>query len=335
MSNLRLQHWLKQEACLDSPLYRITAVLRDKQRLEALNREWNVRNPDRPRDLDCPFVVNLCRHYGGDEILWDKDDVQRNFGLLMQKNTAKYDIYVTPIDKGHHYLLIDDLTAEGKDYIKREYSPCLIHTSSEDNYQAVVKIPRVDNPKEQSYANLYLQQLNHLPRGYGGDYGISGVIHPFRIAGMNNKKPGRGDYQTKIELYRPGAICDRAIRELQEIRETAEVNPIREKQPPRDWNPGEPGPIDQTFREMWEKEHRRAKYLVDEGVYSRVDLSTIDYRVCKKLLEQGEDSDSIAGALARESPGIATRHRSDPWGYIERTVEAAEPSTTLINDGIA
>ena len=67
--------------------------------------------------------------------------------------------------------------------------------SSGDNIQAIIKTPRRDdNRGEQSAANALVVELN---REFG-DPDFSGVVHPFRTAGLVNKKPGRGNAFTKI-----------------------------------------------------------------------------------------------------------------------------------------
>lgn len=80
-------------------------------------------------------------------------------------------------------------------------------TSSEGNYQAVIKVRRNTTfDKEQSAANKIVVAINKA----FGDPKVSGVRRPFRMAGFWNKKPERDDEITQIDwgLSSPEAICE-------------------------------------------------------------------------------------------------------------------------------
>ncbi len=322
---------------MSAPQYRLTAVDRDAVRVRELNRRWNERHPERPRSEDDPHVINLCKRPGEDEVLWRAEDVVKNFPTLQYRNVERYDVYVAPIDSQFHYLLLDDLTASGVEYIKTRYSPCLVQTSSQDNFQVILKAPKTEvSPAEQSAANFLLQRLNCLPDGCGGDRGISGAIHPFRVCGFQNKKTGRGDFLTKIELYRPGAVCPVATAELEECRETIRVRPPRvqperTREEPERVDFGVPTPLDEVFLREWRKQSAWSTALVFRGVYPNRDDSTIDYRVCKKLLRQGFSPEDLVGPFARCSPRVAERH-PNLKSYIWTTLDSAlsdEPEVKL------
>ena len=335
--NLRLQAWHRQESCLSAPQYRVTVVDRDTERVRELNRRWNMKHPEKPRSEDEPHVINLCKKPGEAEILWTAADVVKNFGTLEYRNANQYDVYVTPIDSSFHHLLLDDLTASGVNYIKARYSPCLAQTSSRDNYQAIIRVPKLEiSPAEQSAANFLLQRLNRLPDGCGGDRGISGTIHPFRVCGFQNKKTGRGDFLTKIELYRPGAVRPVATAGLEECREAIRVRPSHKQaektsEVVEKTDFGPVTPLDEVFLREWRKQSAWSTALVFRGVYPNRDDSTIDYRTCKKLLNQGFTPEELAGPFARCSPRVAERH-PNLSSYIRGTLDAAlsdEPEVDL------
>jgi hypothetical protein len=311
------QVWDRQHSALQAPLYRVTV---------------------RGRGDQDGKTMNLCKDKkdkSGVEHLWTADEVRKQIPSLEYWNVRGYDIYITPIDDRYHHILVDDLTAKGVEYIKSMgYSPCLVQVSSADNYQMILRVPKSEtSPEEQSAANILLQKLNALPDGCGGDRAISAPRHPFRMAGFNNKKPSRGNVQTKIELLKPDTVCDKATLELQVIREERSIARAKDATKQRrtaietieDRTTARPAGetvADKDFRCRWNKIHGLAKKKVREGIWQTVDDSAIDYRVCKEMMQAGYSEEDTALALQRCSPGLFDRHRN-PDDYVRRTIAAA------------
>ncbi len=315
------QVWDRQHSALQAPLYRLTVRGRAEQAGKA---------------------INLCKDKSGVEHLWTADEVRKQIPSLEYWNVRGYDVYITPMDEDYHHILIDDLTLKGVEYLKASgFSPCLVQISSENNYQAIIRVPKAEtSPEEQSAANILLQKLNALPDGCGGDKTISAPRHPFRMVGFHNKKPGRGNTQTKIESLRPGAICSRATEELNAIREARAADRRRETEERnrietrtrrhaietiRDrtiQRPDGETDADRDFRLKWNKWHGLAKKNVREGIWQNVDDSAIDYRVCREMLANGYEEEETADSLRRCSPKLYDRHNS-PEDYIRRTIRAA------------
>ena len=330
--NLRVQAWYKQAACLDAPQYRVTVVDRDAERTAEYNRRWNEKHPDEhPRKLDDVHAINLCRK-DGIETLWNTTEVVERFSTFEYYNVNRYDIYVTPMDPGYHHILLDDLTIQGVEYVKEHYAPCLIQASSANNYQAIVRVPKAEvSPDEQSAANLLIQRLNRLPKGCGGDSGISAPIHTFRMCGFSNKKPGRKDVRTELVLYRPGAVCEKAAAELAECREeirkkrataAAPRTTTEKKSGTVEIDMGSPTPFDNVFEREWRKQKGLAKKNVRIGVWQKEDDSSIDFRTCLELLKKGHGAEEIAPSFKRKSPGVAGRHDMLE-DYVSRTLRKA------------
>jgi hypothetical protein len=275
---------------------------------------------------------------GGQEVLWTAEGVKSKISELAHYNARGFDVYLTPVDDGFHHILFDDLTPQGVEYVKKNYSPCEIHTSSEGNFQAVLRVPKPTvSTAEQSAANELLRKLNHLPAGCGGDKSISAARHPFRMVGFKNRKPGRESFQAKIELVRPGTVCERAAAELEAIREARRaqaqsqervqrVQAIEAAGDTRTPRPEGETVADQTFRWEWKKNYGLALKKTGEKVWAGPDLSTIDFRVCQEMLIRGYPEEAVAEALERCSPGLCDRHGNDPKGYAARTVAAAAAS---------
>jgi len=308
------QVWDRQHSALQAPSYRVTV---------------------RGRGAEDGKTINLCKRKDGTEATWTADEVKAQIPTLEYWNARGYDIYLTPIDDQYHHILVDDLTAKGVEYIQSMgYSPCLIQVSSADNYQAILRVPKAEtSPEEQSAANILLQKLNALPDGCGGDRAISAPRHPFRMTGFYNKKPSRGNVQTKIKLLKPDTVCAKATLELQVIREERAITRAKDATKQRRTaietirdrtiqRPDGETSADKDFRFRWNKFHGLARKNVREGIWQNVDDSAIDYRACKEMMQAGYSEEDTALALQRCSPGLFDRHRN-PDDYVRRTIAAA------------
>jgi hypothetical protein len=288
--------WAKQSEALGAPEYRLTL----KSRVEGF----------------VDFNMGKGKGADGAEIFYQPDAVAKMIPYLSRQNLVGYDIYITPIDKKHHYLLIDDSTPEKIDQMRSEgFAPALVQQSSAGNLQAIFKIHRIDQPREQKAANALVVTLN---KAYG-DPKLSGVIHPFRMAGFANKKPGRNNAFTRV-IEAAGVICSHAAGWLADIRNRMKPAPVPLPKKPSKVAKIEPSvsqPADLRFIKIWEREERFAKTKS-----WNVDLSILDYRVAKGMLSEGFTSSDVAGAMQRKSPDIETRHPNTS-AYIRHTVGKA------------
>lgn len=339
------QMWERQHSALQAPHYRLTLRWRGpavdpitgKKSPTSINL-GKIRDGSPTPAVDPGLGTLTTREDGGQEVLWTADGVKKKIPELAHYNARGFDVYLTPVDDGFHHLLFDDLTPQGVEYVKKNYSPCEIHSSSKNNFQAILRIPKAEvSEAEQSVANELLRRLNHLPAGCGGDKSISAARHPFRMAGFKNKKPGRESFQSKIELVRPGTVCERAAAELESIREARRAQAQSQERAQRVQaietagdhsirRPEGETVADQVFRWEWKKIHGLALKKTDEGVWAGPDLSVIDYRVCQEMLIREYSETAVAEALERCSPSLCDRHSSDPKGYAARTVAAAAAS---------
>ena len=187
--------WQRQSTALGAPEYRLTLKSR--------------------KDDLASFSLGKGKGPDGSERFYTPDSVADLIPYLSRQNLLGRDIYITPIDKAHHYLVIDDATPDGIAEMRADgFVPALVQESSAGNVQAILKIPRRNEPGEQKAANQLVVALNKK----WGDDAFSGVIHPFRMAGFANKKPGRDNAFTRI-LDAAGTICDHATKWLAGIRD--------------------------------------------------------------------------------------------------------------------
>lgn len=305
--------WQEQSLAIGSEFYRITLV----ERTQAARR----------------MNVGKGKGKNGEEKFFTAEEVRDMIPKLEFWNARGNDIYITPIDADYHYILADDLTLSGKKYVEENYAPVLIQVSSRDNWQAVIKVPRMENTKEeQSCANELMRKINAES---GGDEKISAVVHPFRLAGFQNKKPNRENEYTRIIAANPGAISLRAEKELEEIRAARKAeaekvererreNAIRSAEKTREnrniLRPQDETMLDFEFREIWGRQKKFAQKMIENGKWQKIDYSAIDFRVCRELLKAGYEPEKIEEALLKCSPALASRHSGD---YVFRTIQAA------------
>jgi hypothetical protein len=170
-----------------------------------------------------------------------------------------------------------------------------------------------------------------------GDAKFSGVVHPFRMAGFSNKKPGRESAFTRI-LEARHRICPKAADLLQQLRQAAdgqaerarksreqekiEADATRQAQRSRDQ-----AELELLFEhdDDAERAFRRAAAGVRAWVKLRgfaEDASRVDYRACISMLSAGFGEDQVQAGMIAGSDDLATRHR-DPEGYTRLTVRNA------------
>ena len=99
---------------------------------EAIERQVEAMGAD-------VFEVGLLKPGATPEMMprtWDKATLLRSVGWLKYQNSQGRNIYIRP--KGEHSLsLIDDLTRESVDRMKREgFEPCVVVETSPGNFQA-------------------------------------------------------------------------------------------------------------------------------------------------------------------------------------------------------
>lgn len=301
--------WDAQHGALQSPGYRLTLM----SRVENLSS----------------FNVGKDRGTDGSEKIYDAGEVRALIPYLSAHNLRGRDIYLTPMDPAHHYMVVDDMTPQSEaDMLAAGYRPALIQESSAGNRQAVLKVLKAPGRDEQRAANAVVVDLN---RRYG-DPNFSGVIHPFRMAGFSNKKPGRNNAFTRI-VQAAGDLCARAAAALDTARQrmigerksasTTVKNsaPRREHSAPRQEHRAASGG---AAGAAFDRARSMVEGLANERGWTR-DESRLDYRAAQIMAGDGWAADDIGAAIMARSPNLGDRHR-DPLGYATLTAENASMS---------
>jgi hypothetical protein len=293
----KVSAWREQAAALDAPAYRITFT----PRREGLH----------------PFNQGKGRGPEGGERFYSADEVESLIPLMSRHNMRGYDVYVTPIDSEHHYLVVDDMTAESHSRLTGAgYQPALVQESSDDNRQAVLKAPRqTDGGRaEQSAANRVVRRLNKEV----GDPDFSGAMHPFRVAGFSNKKPGKQDAFTRL-IEATGAICQRTVERLAKARQWVADQQAEQSR----------GQRAEAIRHAVPASHH-GSYATPADEYrcrarnqpAESDWSRVDFGVAVGMLRDGWQAIQVEQAIIEASPALSDRHR-DTDGYARRTIEKA------------
>ena len=120
---------------------------------------------------------------GEPERVLSRDEVVRLVPRLSAENGAGWNIFLTPLDPAVHHVLVDDLTAVGlAELHSRGYAPAAVLETSPGSHQAIVKIPVTAAPKAD--VNNWFKDVNRDL----GDPKITGLVHPMRLAGYQNRK---------------------------------------------------------------------------------------------------------------------------------------------------
>lgn len=194
----------EQLLALSAPSYRITAMF---DTAEGDRKAVNVGKALRAKD-----------HLTQGEVL-------ELIPELTRYNARGGNIFVTPIDDAAQHILVDDMTMETMaQMLSKGYAPALLQQSSPNSIQAVLKVPLKEGSKADR--NEAFKDLN---RAYG-DEKITGLVHPFRLAGFENRKEKHRNEDGKFPFVRiveaVNRFCGKAVglvREYQERREAIEA----------------------------------------------------------------------------------------------------------------
>jgi hypothetical protein len=317
----KIAAWRAQHAALGALAYRITLVDRDPERIAKHGR------------MGLGYV--LGKKTGHD--IKTPGEVEAAISTLRRENARKFDIYITPIDDKNHYLLIDDIHEEKAGKLRKfkadGFTPALIQFSSNDNFQAILKVPKIDG--DHDFANQIFQKLN---TDYGEPGIKGGVVHPFRMVGFANKKPGKSGF-TKLIDANPGAICEKTSELIKFAMENhdaekkareVEKEKTRRLQAIENHNqmPLNPGSNDAVLR-AYQKSFNRTLGLAKQKGWT-IDYSRIDFAASKDLIKQGYQSEALERAITIGSPSLELRKGQHMADYARLTVQKVMVSNDVI-----
>jgi hypothetical protein len=170
---------------------------------------------------------NLGKREGQAERTWSRDEVLGMVPVLSARNAQGGNIFVTPLDPSTRHVLVDDLAADDVAALKgRGYRVATLTQTSPGNHQAVIKVG-TDLPEDA--CNEWFKAMNREL----GDARITGLSHPFRLAGFQNRKEKHqqpnGHYPFVRLIEATNRFCARARQVVQGMAQVMHQAP----RPPR------------------------------------------------------------------------------------------------------
>jgi hypothetical protein len=160
------------------------------------------------------------------ETLFNRNEIIGLIPRLTEKNANGWNVYITPIDPAVRHVLADDLTADGlADLKQRGYAPAVVLETSSGNHQAVLKVPiEIDGVGvEKDAVNEWFKDLNRDL----GDEKITGLAHPFRLAGFENRKAKHqaedGRFPFVVLVQSVNRFCRKSIRVVRAYAQRSEA----------------------------------------------------------------------------------------------------------------
>jgi len=288
----KVKAWETQHDALQSSAYRITCMSRDEKKK----------------------TFNLGKQKDGTEKVFNFQEVTAKIPELRAKNAQGYDIYITPMDDKFHYLVIDDIKTVDVEKVKEECKPTLVQMSSDDNYQAVIIVNKLDYGNEQKVANKLVVELNNK----FGDARFSGVIHPFRMAGFSNKKTERKNFITRVIHNMQGLVTnvfDKFMNDFRLSKPVVTKNSVVKKDfiAVLNDNPAS------KFEEVFNKSYRKILGLAEKNGWN-FDASVVDFNVAKDLLKIYHSRQVYE--MLKNSPNLSERHKNVD-AYLTKTINNA------------
>jgi hypothetical protein len=147
--------------------------------------------------------------------------------LRFENNQGKH-IHITPMDDAATYILLDDARVSVQQLEERGFQPCLAQRTSWNSEQVVFKVPKgLDR-------TAVLALFNEMNRTMG-DVEMTGLRHPFRLAGFRNMKTkhhrdGKQPFVTVTKAV--NRFCERCTALVVDIMRRTEEG-VRPGQPSR------------------------------------------------------------------------------------------------------
>lgn len=234
----------------------------------------------------------------------------------------RYDLYLMPLSEKFYFFLVDDLTKAGYlKFFEAGFRPSVLQTTSQGNYQAILKaaVPSADN--FHNAANALFLDLN---REYG-DIKIKAVLHFHRMPGTFNFKPTRRLEDGSAPPIKLIKTADRTCTLTEELweKKITEIKLEREKYGAETDKP-EGGSTE--ISKVDPAEAFFIHYQDIEKYFSRVgaDYSTVDFMVGVRMRVTGHSREAIEFIFedcARSARPPEAREKHRDWeGYAKKTL---------------
>ena len=115
------------------------------------------------------------------------DELREHMGEMLKLQNRGENLYFTPLSDTHNFIVVDDMTAESVEQMKKDYfKPCAVIESSPGNFQCILAYKKFEYYPEfdREMANRVAKELNEKY----GDPNLSGAVHPHRAPYFGNFK---------------------------------------------------------------------------------------------------------------------------------------------------
>jgi hypothetical protein len=319
-----------------TPLYRVTFIDRDQERIKKCGYTHSVLGKSKNKHEDDHYDLKTA------------SEIESDIDVLISKNNRGYDVYITPVDPHFYYLLVDDLHEQKKGFegrysafMKSGYTPVLIQESSDDNFQAIIKIPRTKRDSKSLEHETVNKLFKDIDKLYGEGNIQGGVVHAFRLAGFSNRKPSKNGRFTIVKATHSGAICEKARLQVAKMMANRDAEKEKSKaakvkvarlEAIKSHESDPLGRNDALVVKAYKAEFSRVIGLVEKGcIKGDLDMSTVDFWVAKALLIEGYTAHKISRAIVAVSPDITYRKPGRELEYAELTVANAALHEDVVN----
>nr|WP_269635762.1 DNA-primase RepB domain-containing protein [Polaromonas glacialis] len=243
---------------------------------------------------------------------YSADQVEALIPKLREFSGKGFDVYLTPVDPAHHYLVVQGLTPANLDGLRADgYVPALVQQSGKHDLRAVLKAPREsDREDEPSLADAVSLELNQRWGGQAPEDAGQGLP----MAGFTRHGPVKKSALTVV-LEALGALCMKTLARLKSLRLTSDEDAKK---------------VALAQQSALNTGQSAAKFMsdIDAKVYRRhaaqfigLTPDQVDLEVTKKMLMEGQSPGQVKAAL-RTSPSLAERH-PDADRYVKEIVNKA------------
>lgn len=133
-----------------------------------------------PEGKGAPYLPGKSRD---GEKFYSRKDIEAMIPYLRyENNVGRKSVLITPMDDHAYYVLLDDMRVKLDDLKAKGFQPCMVQRTSWESMQAVFKVPQKDVDRR-----AVIDVFNGLNQDIG-DPSITGLRHPFRLAGFRNFK---------------------------------------------------------------------------------------------------------------------------------------------------
>lgn len=129
-----------------------------------------------------PYLPGKSKGKQSEERFYTRNELLQIVPWLRTRNNLGDNVLITPMDDSAHYILLDDARVSAEELERRGFQPCLVQQTSWQSQQVVFKVPK-DLDRE-----VVIGLFNDLNQKWG-DVEMTGLRHPFRMAGFRNMKP--------------------------------------------------------------------------------------------------------------------------------------------------